>query len=146
MKNLKIIAHGICIAGLLITASCQSSSENLKDAKDEMSVAEKNLKEANQEYIADMENYKKNVSATITANEKSIIEFKARIVNSKKEAKADYEKEINELENKNSDMKRKMDEYTLEGNEQWNSFKAEFSHDMDELGKALKALTVNNME
>ena len=37
-----------------------------------------------------------------------------------------------------------MDEYKAEGKEQWEEFKAEFSRDMDELGKAFKDLTVKN--
>lgn len=30
-----------------------------------------------------------------------------------------------------------MDDYKADGKEKWELFKAEFSHDMDELGKAL---------
>ena len=37
-----------------------------------------------------------------------------------------------------------MDEYNQEGKENWEKFKTEFSHDMDELGKAFKDLTVKN--
>jgi len=70
----------------------------------------------------------------ISKNAQSIKEFKARVANSKKETKADYDKTISDLEKKNTDMKRKLDEYNLEGKDQWNSFKTEFSHDMDELG------------
>ena len=49
-----------------------------------------------------------------------------------------------EFEQKNNDMKRKLEDYKEEGIEQWNSFKSEFKKDLDELGKALKNLTVDN--
>ena len=42
-------------------------------------------------------------------------------------------------------MKKKMDDYKAEGKEQWEAFKTEFSHDMDELGQAFKDLTVKNV-
>lgn len=37
-----------------------------------------------------------------------------------------------------------MDEYKADSKEQWDAFKAEFNRDMDELGIALKDLTVKN--
>ena len=53
-------------------------------------------------------------------------------------------RKISDLEQKNTDMKKKLDEYGMEGKDKWDAFKAEFNHDMDELGKALKDLTVDN--
>ena len=41
-------------------------------------------------------------------------------------------------------MKKSMDDYKAGGKEQWEKFKAEFNHDMDELGKAFKDLSVDN--
>ena len=43
-------------------------------------------------------------------------------------------------------MKRKMDDYKEEGKEKWETFKTEFTHDMDELGTAFKNLTVKNVK
>jgi len=39
-----------------------------------------------------------------------------------------------------------MDDYKQDGKENWEKFKAEFNHDMDELGKAFKDLTINNIK
>ena len=43
-------------------------------------------------------------------------------------------------------MKKRLEEYKDEGQEKWTSFKSEFNHDMDELGKAFKDLTVKNVK
>lgn len=43
-------------------------------------------------------------------------------------------------------MKKKMDDYNMDGKENWEKFKTEFNHDMDELGQAFKDLTVNNVK
>lgn len=80
----------------------------------------------------------------INSYEKSIGELKARISNETKENLAKYENKLAELEQKTSDMKKKLEEYKEEGKEKWDSYKLKFNHDMDELGKALKNLTIKS--
>ena len=127
-----------------LTIGCNSSSKNLEEAQEEVVDAHNELDQANLDYDADMENYKLETTKTIEANNQSIAEFKVRIANEKKEKKAEYEAKINELDQKNSDMKKKLDEYQADGKEKWEAFKIEFSRDMNELGLAFKDLTVNN--
>ncbi|MFN0047523.1 MAG: hypothetical protein ACKVOU_00200 [Cytophagales bacterium] len=43
-------------------------------------------------------------------------------------------------------MKKKMDDYKEDGKENWEKFKTEFNHDMDEIGNAFKDLTVKNVK
>ena len=38
-------------------------------------------------------------------------------------------------------MKKRMDDYKADGKDKWEIFKAEFSHDMDDLGKSIKDFT-----
>lgn len=145
MKKLTVITNAILLTFIFGIVSCQSNStKKLQDAKADVVEADKNLEKAQEDYLADMATYKSEINTKITANEQSIRDFKARIADSKEEAKADYDKEISKLEEKNTDMKRKIDEYKQEGKDQWNSFKTEFNHDMDELGRALQNLTVNS--
>lgn len=80
----------------------------------------------------------------INTLEKIIAEFKARIATEKKENIAKYEKTLVELEQKASDMKMKLKEYTEEGKDKWDAFKHKFNHDLDELVKALKNFTVKS--
>jgi hypothetical protein len=54
-----------------------------------------------------------------------------------------YKKNIANLEQQNKDMKARLEAYE-KSQTNWESFKREFNHDMDALGKALKDLTVNN--
>jgi nitrogen regulatory protein PII-like uncharacterized protein len=54
------------------------------------------------------------------------------------------QKMVNDLEQKNIVLKNKLADYKDEGPDKWTSFKTEFSHDMDALGKALKDFTLNN--
>ncbi|MCV9385973.1 hypothetical protein [Reichenbachiella ulvae] len=145
MKKLGLIITLILPIVMMAGTSCQnSSSKKLKDAKTEVVEAQDNLSKAEKEYRADMEKYKKESQSKISANEKSIREFKERIANDKKEAKAEYNQKISDLEQKNADLKRKLDEYKLEGKEKWDAFKVEFNRDMDNLGNALMDLTKDN--
>lgn len=145
MKNTTKVAATLLLTVMMGTFGCQTNSEKVTPAKSEAAeIDTTNLNLTQEEYLLDVEKYKKETNTKISANEQSIKEFKARIASNKKDAKANYDKKINDLEQKNTDMKRKLDEYKIEGKEHWNSFKEEFNHDMDELGNALKDLTVNN--
>jgi len=80
----------------------------------------------------------------INSYEKIIVEFKARIVKETKEDIAKYEKTLAELEQKASDIKKKVHEYKEEGKDKWDAYNLKFNHDLDELGKALKNFTVKS--
>lgn len=68
-------------------------------------------------------------------------EFNARISNEKQEAKAEYELKIAELDEKNSDMKKKMEEFHAGNKANWETFKASFDKDMTDLNLAFTELT-----
>lgn len=139
------IAITAIVAGTIFT-SCTSSEQKVEDAQEDVAKANENLVDANAEYLADVELYKKETANRIAANNKSIAEFNVRIEKEKKEVKADYKKRVAELEQKNSDMQKKMDEYKADGKDNWEKFKSEFNHDMEELGKAFNDLTTNNVK
>jgi len=149
-KTFLILAVTAFTAGTLFI-SCQSSAKKVEDAQNkvleaqsEADKAQSELNETRQDSINDYLAFKKESQDKINAQDKSIAEFKARIANEKMENKAVYEKKIAKLEQKNSDMKKKLDDYKGEGKDQWIAFKAEFNHDMDEIGKAFSDLTVKN--
>lgn len=131
----------VATAGIL---SCSTSSQDVDSAAAKVAQAENDLNEAKLEYTMDMEVYRAETNAKIRENQKSIDEFKSRIASEKTEAQLEYNQKINKLEQKNSDMKKKLDDVKMDTKEQWEAFKAEFSSDMDALGKAFKDLTVNN--
>src|SRR5581483_12147060 len=139
MKMKKIILSAItCSIINLFLSGCNTPTEKLENAKEKANEANSNLDKANLDYKTDVENYRKETTAKIAANDKSIADFKARIESDKQDAKNDYNKKVAELEQKNTDMKKKMDDYQLAGKEKWELFKVEFSHSMDELAKAFK--------
>lgn len=144
-KTILILSASLLITGGIFTG-CTSPAEKVENAKDKVTEANTNLDKANEEYLADMAKYRIATNEKIAANEKSIAEFNARIDDQKKVAKSEYKIKIAELEKKNTDMKKKLDEYKENGKDNWEKFKTEFNHDMEELGKAFKDLTVKNVK
>ncbi len=65
----------------------------------------------------------------------------ARIETDKSAAKADYDKRLVELEKKNSDLKRRIDEFKAAGKESWELFREQLNRDVNEVAKSIKELT-----
>jgi multidrug resistance efflux pump len=146
-KNILTLVLAVFVVGTIIT-SCQSSAtkvenaqDNLSDAKEEVVVAKEELQQALNDSI---QYFKVESEKTINSNELEIIELKAKIASGKTDNKAEYEKQIAELEQKNMALKKRLFEYTPVDQSNWESFKSEFNRDMNVLGVALKDLTVKN--
>jgi hypothetical protein len=123
-----------------------------KPATKEENEATEKAKEANQELIdvkkaataEEWKAFKNSGDSLINKNEEKIAELKLKMKNTGKSIDAKYDKNIEILEQKNKDLKVKMETYKNDTKEDWQSFKSEFNHDMDELGQSLKDFTVDN--
>ena len=142
-KSIAIITATSLLAITMLT-SCNSPAQKVENAQENVSEAKQDLEKANAEFARDMENYRRETNEKIDANNKSIAEFNSRIQNKKNAAKADYQNTVTALEQKNTDLKKRMDDYKEDGKENWEKFKIEFNHDMEKLGQAFKDLTVKN--
>lgn len=130
----------------MFLSNCSGPTEKVKNAEEKAAKANEELVRENAAYHMEMEEYKKTTAEQIAANEKSLEEFNTRIAKQKGEAKAEYIKEIEELNRKNSDMKKKIAEFKTDNKTNWETFKIEFSRDMDELGTAFKNFTVKDKD
>ncbi len=128
----------------IISTGCMTPAQKVKTAQTNVTKANEDLDKANKEYLEDVVVYRKEIADKIADNDLKIAEFNTKIENEKEVAKEDYRKRIAELKQKNNDMKLRMDDYKVDGKEKWKMFKTEFSHDMEELGKAFKDLVVKN--
>jgi hypothetical protein len=54
--------------------------------------------------------------------------------------KAKYENQVLTLEQKNIELKKKLNEYKYEGKDKWEEFKRDFNADVDVVGNAIKGL------
>jgi low affinity Fe/Cu permease len=77
---------------------------------------------------------------TLDANEKRIDAFKEKMEEAGLKVKAKYSEEVAMLEQKNRDLKKKLEEYKDEGQSKWEEFKTNFKHTKDGIGKTMKSL------
>jgi chromosome segregation ATPase len=139
-KTILIFALYVMLAVIIMTG-CETPAEKVENSKNNLDNAQKTLDKANSAYQAEVQNYRKEMSKRIAANDKILADFKERVEHDKKNAKAEYNKKIDELEQKNTDLKKEIDQYTEAGITKWEEFKLGFNHDIDALGKALDDLT-----
>ena len=118
-------------------SSCSSPADKVEDAEQEVREANEELDEAKEDYQEEIEIYKRENAEKIEANRKSIEEFKARINEQKQEARADYERRIAELESRNTDIQRDLDNYSAASREQWEIFKENYNRSMEKLMRAI---------
>lgn len=114
------------------------AEQNLIDAKDSLVVAKKAAT------AEEWQTFKNQTDSVISYNEAQIADLKLKMQKTGKKVDAKYQKNIDILEQKNKNLKVKIDTYKNDANSDWQSFKREFNHDMDEIGKAFKDLTVDN--
>lgn len=137
------------MAGTIFTG-CQSPAQKEEAAEAKLQNAEKNFEEAQNDAeaqkvatAAEWEIFKSETNLTIKKNEISIAQLKIKIKKPGKTLDALYAKRIDTLEQKNKELKTRMESYEKSQSD-WEIFKREFNHDMDELGKALEDLTIDN--
>jgi len=132
------------IAGAMLTG-CQPSNPKVESAQENVQDAKQELKAAQKEASAEeWKAFKDESEVKIKDNDIRIAELKAKLKKSGTKLDALYEKKIDALEQQNRDMKARIDGYESSVHSDWDAFKREFNHDMDQLGQALKDLTVDN--
>lgn len=141
--KLKSITAIIFATSVCFTA-CNSPEKKVENAEENVMDANEDLDNANRAYIAEIEDFKLQSIQKTEENDKAMMEFKERIKNEKQDAKNEYNQKINELEKKNTDLKKRIADYQENGKDNWETFKKEFNHDMDELGNAFGNLIKKN--
>jgi len=150
-KSFLTLAVITLMAGTISTSYAQEPDKKSEKARENVSEKQKDVVEAKQELkkaqkdsVSDYQNFKKESEMKIKENDKSIADLKAKLSKVNAKNKVAYQKDVNGFEQKNANLKKKLDNYKEGGPSNWAIFKKEFSHDMNELGKSLKDFTVKN--
>jgi membrane protein involved in colicin uptake len=139
-----IVITGVIAATML--SGCQSSGtkvgnaeQNVQDAKDKVVVAQKELDQAIKDSI---QQFRQEEADRISANEKSIAEFRAKIAKETQEIRVKNEQKLADLEQQNRDMKTRLEQFKEDTKDNWDAFRFKFKHDMNNLGLAFKDFVV----
>lgn len=137
---------GVAITGCQTTAQKQDAAQaKVKEARQDLNAAKQDANAIGQE-LATAEEwrlFKTESEAKIKANEVRIAELNVKMKKPGELFDEAYSKKIANLELQNKEMRTRLTAYEA-SQTNWEIFKREFNHDMDELGKALKDITVDN--
>ena len=144
LKNtILTLAISALVAGSSLTVQAQQNKKAAKARKD-LKEAKLDLREAKIDSAADYQRFNSEAHVLIMENDKKITELKAQKANDNKEIREKYDKQVMDLEKRNNDLKNKIKGSPTTKTDKWASFKREFTHDMNELGRAFKDIGVNN--
>jgi len=150
--SLFILAIATTFMGGMTLIGCQSAAEKSEDAQTDVQDAREDLKEEQQDAALAAQEaaneqawlaFKSDSEIKIKAHETRIEALKAEMKKTGKKMDAVYTKNMEALEQKNKDLRTRI-ESRNETETDWETFKREFNHDMDELGKAFNNLAVDN--
>lgn len=141
------VAISMLMAGTLFT-SCEPSGQTEAEAQEELQEAQEELQKARQEAQKSTEAeewrvFKNEMELKIVENENRIAEIRVQMNKPGKIFDEVYAKRIDALEEKNKELRERIVAYEKDQSD-WEAFKREFKHDMDELGKALNDLVEDN--
>ncbi|MBL3657168.1 MULTISPECIES: sll1863 family stress response protein [Fulvivirga] len=138
------------LSGLLCTvlSGCTpATDEPSKDIELIDQNPEEDMIQAKDDYLTEIEQYKAEMSSKIDENERVISAYKDSVDTGPRFNKMEYKVEINHLETKNNELKDRLNDYETDGeSDDWQTFKSEFNHDMDEMGTSFKNLFERNVE
>lgn len=143
-----LLMTGLFIAGCSTPAEKAEKAEGkVDDAKQDLNKAQLDAAAADKKAAdaAAWNLFKAETELKITNNEARIADIKMQIKKSGKKASLLYSNKIDSLEVHNKNFKARLAGYDS-GQTNWESFKNEFSHDMDRLGDALKSFVVTDKE
>jgi uncharacterized protein YoxC len=134
----------IAIIGVALYLGCNSPSNKVDNAQDEVTEAQEDLIKAKADYREEVANFKKETTEKIMVNEKIIAGFTSETAVALKDKNSYLEKQVATFEQKNSELKTRMNNFKDDEKEKWESFKTEFNYDLTELGTSLRDFTVDN--
>ena len=152
MKKSTALAVIAMITASTVFTNCKSPDQKVDDAQTKVQDAKKDLNTAQDDAAVTAQKaaaneewqlFKTQSEAKIKENDLSIAQLKEKMKSSGKKLDDMFTKNIESLEKKNKDLSDKIANYD-KGRSDWEAFKREFNHDMDEFGNAFKDLTVNN--
>lgn len=146
MKKIVYLFSAITLISSASLLSCNNSTDEgttENDGKDTVVIEEKKETTVRVATTEEWAAYKADVEAKIDANEKRIAELKAKINKPGKLLDKVRAERIEALEQRNRDLRLKITAYETNKTD-WEKFKEEVNHDLDELGKAINDIFTDN--
>ena len=159
MKKIQLIIISITIATAGLFASCDFYADRVESAQLSKIETERELGVTRSEIQGEIQKFRIEMADKIKENNRSIAGIKSKInrgdrwsvteINRKisrgdRSVRVTQEGRILGLQSENREMKRIMDNYSDLSRHNWDSFKKEYTSDMETLGNSLKIFFENS--
>lgn len=128
-----------------LTEASSSGQDPRDKAKEDREKLVKTREMQAQEFLDSVSDFRVEYQEISAKNSKILADFRKNAPAENMENVARYLSKINELEQKNSELKDKLEAYTVESKGRWISFKYEYKHDMIEFEKAIKTFSIEHV-
>ena len=142
-KSIRVPVLLLFALGIAFTA-CNSLEQKVEKSEENVVLAKNELAEAKEQYLSAIETYQQYTAEKMAANTQKIADLRTRIEDGRRSAKAGYEKNIEELEQENIELKQRVYDYHETTINNWEAFGVELKNDMNKLSVVLRDLTVKN--
>ena len=152
MNTIKIVSL-VCLALLMTRCNLSPKQEatRVEEAKADVDIAKDHVDEATQELrLARLDSakafskFKEESNQKLAENDQKIAALKVRMERETKELQVKYKEELDELNQKNDQLKARILENKEATSNKWVAFKHEFNRDLDALGRGISALANKN--
>jgi hypothetical protein len=144
MKKIVYLFSTIMLTGSISILSCNNSTDTTdNDEKKDTVVIEDNKVNERVATAEEWAAFKMETEQKIDANEKRIAELRDKRKKSGKVMDKVYEERIEALQERNRNLRLKITNYETNKTD-WDKFKEEVNHDLDELGKAIGDIFKDN--
>jgi outer membrane murein-binding lipoprotein Lpp len=141
MKNsLVLIALAGSLAGSLLAGCGKTPDQKVDDAQQTVAAVTQQLKSARDDYRAEWQSFKRETEQVIDANGRMIDSLKIKIEKAGNKGKVAFTKDLEVLEQKNVELKKKLADYNDQGQSNWEVFKSDVKRELDGLGNAMRDL------
>jgi TolA-binding protein len=149
MKNSFIAALTLfLLAGFAIQACDRPAQETDRDTpiETERGDVERGIEvdRDDRETDARTENFRTDAEMQIADNNRIIEEHRHRLQTEEVDNREEYEERLEEYEQRNLDMERRLHEYEATGDDDWEEFQNEFNKSMEDLRNSLRDFFNNN--
>ena len=138
MKNKYVALVTILLIAGFIFIGCEKSPEQKADeAANTVKQANQDLKDAQAQYEKEWEQFKNDAELKISTNGKKIDAMKTEIKKTGTAFKAKYENTVLTLEQKNIELRKRLNDFKYDGKDKWEEFKTLFDQDIEAVGTAI---------
>lgn len=136
-KKSNLLFFVLVIASLSIFMACENSSQKMERTENQVMKSDRDVAMPEYELLAEVRIFRFETANEIKTNFRKIAAIQDTINTRNDSLRKNHEAKLKVLDNTNRQIKRKIDNFTASGRDEWTMFKDEFSDSMDGLANSL---------